>query len=323
MIVNQYNVDIFNNNDNSYEDSDVPFDTNRMLQIANKIIERELNVLYFVNMRVNTYKRLSQSDMEILTKSGMINVFLGVETGNEDDLKLYNKLQNIQDNDESIRFYRDAGIFVDIGFINFNPYSSITGLRKNISFLERHGFDSFKTILSAVDIFEGTRLFNKIKKDHLLIKNSIFDKDGFRIQKDAVEKLFNFLMNGIKLWNEEFFNNCVNISGFTNEQWFIQNIIKVHMERHNNYSEFDLINRHIASINEVKAEVNARNSKWFKELLDLADTGWNDVYAIHITEKILSKKWIKDTEEQLSVKNRKLIYDLYKRNSLYSEYLYL
>lgn len=141
-IVNTYGIRTFNFIDGSFEDPGD--DSDRLWQIAREIVDRKLFISYFCHMRAEFYKNASDEQLRLLKESGLCGVCTGLESGNKRDLRLYGKIANHYDMDRAIHIFNEYGINIEPGFINFNPYSTLEGLRENINFLKSTGLPQYR-----------------------------------------------------------------------------------------------------------------------------------------------------------------------------------
>lgn len=108
--------------------------------------------------------------LSILKKAGLERMYPGIEAGNEEDLKLYEKNIIIDQIKTAIDILRRRSIGLQIGFIMFNPWSNSKRLIANVSLLKQidqaHLWFNFAYRLG---LFPGTRLLDKVCEKGLLI----------------------------------------------------------------------------------------------------------------------------------------------------------
>lgn len=112
-----------------------------------------------------------------LTEVGLGKVFLGVESFNEEDLKLYGKKSDVATNIraiqnlESIKVNSNYFLRVAYGFINFNPYSTLAGLENNRKYLRELPLGINPYIVSTkVSLNAMSSLTRKVNADNLFLK---------------------------------------------------------------------------------------------------------------------------------------------------------
>jgi radical SAM superfamily enzyme YgiQ (UPF0313 family) len=115
--------------------------------------------------------RAENVDEEVLTalaRGGLKHVFVGLETGDDDTLRLYGKGQSVQQNREAVRIIKALGLSFQPGFMMFNHRTTLAEVRANLDFLR--SIDELKpvTVNSAVDPHFGTPLNRVIEHDGAL-----------------------------------------------------------------------------------------------------------------------------------------------------------
>lgn len=103
-----------------------------------------------------------------LKKAGLGFVFLGIESGNQETLDLFNKKSTVEINRKALAVLDKLEIPVEIGFIMFNPYTSFLHIRSDLDFLLQTGCGPDVRHLSNLGIFPGQPLVEKLRKDNLL-----------------------------------------------------------------------------------------------------------------------------------------------------------
>ena len=188
-IIERYQVRQFMFDDSSFED---PYrDLRRLKEFVYGIQKRRLKIYYYFNIRADFYKKVDDDFMKLLVKSGLRAVGLGLEAGNRDDIGLYNKAATLDDNYNIINFLRKYNIQCYIGFINFNAYTTIDSLEENLKFLK---FAKMPFLfLTELDIYRGTRIFEKIKNDNLIKDKCVCGKYIYKYINNDVENLVQFL----------------------------------------------------------------------------------------------------------------------------------
>jgi len=143
----------------------------RAYDIAAEIIDRNLIITYRALLRADSLDGAIDF-LPMLKNSGLNTVFIGLDTASDHVLNIYNKGIKQIKNLEIINILREHGIKIQIGFIMFNPYSSIEDLKKNAYFLKEIGelFRMFP-LTRTMDLFPGTSMLNMLANDLLLSKH--------------------------------------------------------------------------------------------------------------------------------------------------------
>jgi radical SAM superfamily enzyme YgiQ (UPF0313 family) len=84
--------------------------------------------------------RVDEVDAELFTRChdhGLVAVFLGVESGSPASLRTFNKRVTVEQNLAAIETLKRIGMPFDMGFMLFEPYSTIDTIQENIDFLRQ------------------------------------------------------------------------------------------------------------------------------------------------------------------------------------------
>jgi len=166
-----YGVSHFYFIDNDLFDPGNQFAKERIFKFCEKVLELGKDLHFYCSAKATTFKD-NESDnalLEIMYMAGFDSVFLGIEAANNDDLKLYNKKNRVDDNINSLDLLRKHKIHPDIGFICFNPYSSLSTLKDNFQFLIDSKIENITHYTqSFLEIYKDSPLYNLAKKQNLL-----------------------------------------------------------------------------------------------------------------------------------------------------------
>ncbi|MDR2932501.1 MAG: radical SAM protein, partial [Oscillospiraceae bacterium] len=130
QLVERDGIHAFNFVDGSFEDPG--YNAERMAALAQGILDRKLQISYYIQMRAETSRKIPDALMRLLRDSGLSSVCPGLESANEDDLKLFRKAPAPDTMTYAVDFFRRHDVNVDPGFINFNAYSTPGNLERNI-----------------------------------------------------------------------------------------------------------------------------------------------------------------------------------------------
>ena len=96
-----------------------------------------------------------------LKKSGLREVFIGIESGAKHQVSRYKKASNAERNIQAIKKLKSLNIQSDIGFIMFDPFVTIEELKFNIQFIKKAGIFSHPSRLTkALRIQPQTSFFD-------------------------------------------------------------------------------------------------------------------------------------------------------------------
>ena len=172
FLIKKYNIKSFQFTDATFEDNDL-INFTRSSKIFNEILSRQLYVNVSIYSRAEIISRLPERCLEKAKAAGLESVFIGLESGNESDLKLFNKRATVYDNMVAVKRLKEHGIPSVYGFINFNPYSSYETLKKNSDFLFSTGIGyNIRPFLTRLEVFPQSAIRKRLIKDRLMDSNS-------------------------------------------------------------------------------------------------------------------------------------------------------
>ncbi|SHJ79168.1 B12-binding domain-containing radical SAM protein [Desulfofundulus thermosubterraneus] len=106
----------------------------RALELARLLKQRDFPLVFGLECRS------SDVDEEVfagLVEAGLRDVFLGVESGAQSALDRFQKGTTVAQNERAITVLRRLGINIALGFINFDPGTTLEEIRENLNFLQR------------------------------------------------------------------------------------------------------------------------------------------------------------------------------------------
>jgi radical SAM superfamily enzyme YgiQ (UPF0313 family) len=155
-----------------------------------KLLKQEnININFSIECRANTVDEVL---FRKLIKSGLKNVFVGLESGTEKGLKLFNKGISIQENQRAINILKRLGIDSQFGFINFFPEMELDDFMKNIEFLYKNVILTSKAFSSKLCIYHGTAY---AKRD---IPQVRLDDNNYEINYTFNDERINLLYSKVK-----------------------------------------------------------------------------------------------------------------------------
>ena len=313
-----YHIKQFWFTDPSFEDPG--FNESRMREIAGLIIKRNLKISYIIYVRAAFYKNASDELMELLIRSGLCSVFVGTEAVNAYDLKVYGKAATIEDNLKAIQFFKSYNISVEIGFINFNPYSNFEGLRENAKFLYEYKYYTGFYQNSRIMVFKGSRFYDKIKEDKLLTKDTYRELYCYEFLDKRIQNLSEFLT--------DFFGELEKDTYVFEKISLLTHLYQsrlAHFKRHfceDETSEISkLIEQHEIKLSGMIDEFNEVVGAWYWKLLDMAEFNWNEEEAVKYSRQVFNKGYLDDLVFRLTHEKMILLKRLSKINREYALFL--
>ena len=148
----------------------------RAREIASLIIKKGLDISFTMECRLES---VDLDLFKLLKKAGLDTVLVGVENLDDESLELFNKPRSEDLLERTLNILDSLGIKVHLGFIMFNPASSMASIRKNIRFLKsrlRQGkispWEMFLCCTSILQPNTGTPLVDQLLKNGQLTETS-------------------------------------------------------------------------------------------------------------------------------------------------------
>lgn len=161
--------------------------------------ERKMNVSYQCYIKAFSLRDCSKDRdlLALMREVGFVEIFVGIEAGNQEDLNLYNKYTTVEQNYNIIALLKEYDIFPIIGYIAFNPYSTKERIQKNFKFLcdiECTYLHNYLYSFAVVNKY--TAMYDMIKRDGLLAGTEE-DYLGvkYRYQHDEVREVLEYVEN--------------------------------------------------------------------------------------------------------------------------------
>lgn len=118
-------------------------DYDRAIKLGEKIIELKKNgkirseMKFFISiMAADAICEMGKKALAVLKEAGLQEVFLGIESLEKEQLKRYHKKASIDTNKKAIAVIKDLGLYIDSGYILFDPEMSFESLGNSINYIE-------------------------------------------------------------------------------------------------------------------------------------------------------------------------------------------
>ena len=168
-------------------------------ELCHLLLQKGVPLSFRYFLRSETFKDnpKDRNLLMLMKKAGLNIAIVGIESGNEDDLLLYNKRGSIQDNGTILRLLRETGIYEGMyGFIMFNPYSTLERLRLNYEFLADNHVVNPNKYISKMLLHKGTKIYMQADNDGLVDHDRIFyiDKEfEYKFIHDEINPIWQFV----------------------------------------------------------------------------------------------------------------------------------
>ncbi len=140
----------------------------RVRQIAQGILDRKLRVYYNICMQAKNWTAEDQDLIDLLYRSGLEKVLIGVESGSDIGLQRWQKKSTVADNKRAIRLLWNTGVYVAFGFIAFHPWSTFEEIRQNNQFLREYMGHNLRRYTVRLELYPGAEAVTELRNDGLL-----------------------------------------------------------------------------------------------------------------------------------------------------------
>ncbi len=171
-------------------------DDERILAFCNEIKRRSLNIKLYIYLRCNPFP--SEEIIKALVKAGLVRVFLGVENASSQSIKRYNKFLTLNQVEMAWHLLKKYEVNIHIGYIVFEPYSTLKDIEENIQYLHQLGkLFRIGVIIEPSRVIPSSGLYYDLIRDGLIDQNLSFYEltYGFKFKNEAVGNLFYTLKN--------------------------------------------------------------------------------------------------------------------------------
>jgi len=168
------------------------------LDLANKISNRRLNIIFSISERVDN---LDKEVICRLKESGLVQVFIGAESASQRVLNRIKKGIKIKQIEDTIVMLSEAGLDIEVSFINFLPDNTLEDIEKNVNFFSKFGLDILRSLINRLKPYPGTEIYKILKKNDNLIDEFPYYKYNRNTVDERVDRLYNIVSLGLSTYN--------------------------------------------------------------------------------------------------------------------------
>jgi radical SAM superfamily enzyme YgiQ (UPF0313 family) len=152
-----------------FQDDDFPLWGSVGRRWADELVSRMYDAGLVERLLWKISCRAEYIEHDLFTKlrdAGLFLVYMGIESGTEEGLKVLNKQMTVEQNIQAIETLKQLGIQVSYGFMLFDPSSSFESVRENLRFLRRMvGDGRAAATFSRMLPYGGTPIRDTLKKE--------------------------------------------------------------------------------------------------------------------------------------------------------------
>ncbi len=272
---------------------------NRLKSLCSALIDKGSPILYSANFRPDFSRKAKEAPeiMDLLINSGLYQAFIGVESGCQDDLNIFNKRCTVEEALETVKLFECYGVHTEIGFIMFHPFSTLESLEKNINVLEELEMADFDTISRSYSSFRGALLSEKAKKEGLQVESG----SQYTFKDGKVTPLFQLMRFHLESLKEPIrkYNKEASYHGWAN---FCFN----YYQRTRREDCRELVKGYINKLRAVKQSMSIILCNWVRKLLRKAREGFDEEKAMMVSMMMLNEDTITSMTEILEREKNKM-----------------
>lgn len=267
----------------------------RLVEIANEIKSRELPIYYSIFLRDAIFEgEEGEKVLESLKESGLIYIYVGIETIAENVYKLFHKTDTLRKSLESLHTLVEQDICFYVGYMMFNPFTTLDEIKEGVDFLlEFNQAVELRHLKSRLLLVPDAPLTFETQKWGLLEENdSLVNPTGYRFYDPRVEILYDYAQRlGNGDYNE--FEKLINR---------LDMAFSVIQRRHKEENSHEL-NSFSDYYNNLKKEVGICNAKYFLKLVESSELNNlnEDIFQV-INNQYIKELKIDDTSKELREK---------------------
>jgi len=211
---------------------------------------------------------------------GFRDVFIGFESGDTSQLKVYTKGTTTGKYKDAIDLLRKHNVFVEGGFIIFNPYSTFNSLRNDAGFIQGLGVPLLGYYTKQLLAYPGTKLFDKLLKDNLLAHHD-YKRIEFRYKDDKIADLYSYL--------SDFFGSVEDLDNSLFESIDFGVKLKAILHKIEDSKTLGMAKAFLAESEQVYSKITDLNYRFFCDLLEAFENSWGSSHVKDIERKFLSE----------------------------------
>jgi radical SAM superfamily enzyme YgiQ (UPF0313 family) len=182
---------------------------------------------------------------------GLFLVYLGIESGTDDGLRLMNKRMNVETNIKAVNTLNQLGIRYDFGFMLFDPSTTHKSICDNLDFLEKICGDGSSPITFCKLLpYAGTKIERELRKEGRLKEKLGFSDYDFL--DNSLNRFYSFMVDCFEDW-------VMQRDGLLNTSRWARYYLAV-------YEKYFQPNRDFRELNQTVTETVAQSNRYFIEV---------------------------------------------------------
>jgi radical SAM superfamily enzyme YgiQ (UPF0313 family) len=133
-----------------------------IFDFCNEMKEQNVNITFHAEARVDC---ISDDVIFALKEVGLSEVFVGLESGNQEMLRKYKKGHTIKQAEEAVKILQKYNIATQYGYIMIDPRMTFSQLKDNANFLFKIGGYAKQNMFNKLNIYFETEIYKEIRTE--------------------------------------------------------------------------------------------------------------------------------------------------------------
>ena len=268
----------------------------QLTKLCKGIIALNKPIYYHALFRPDFSRKANPDIMDLLVKSGLCSAFIGVESGSNEDLKLFNKRCTVQEAKDTIRLFEESGVYTCIGFMMFHPFSTLESISLNVDLLDDLDKADFSTIFTYFQSNKYDRLTMKTKEEGLYDENT----NLWRFKDDKVSQIFSFIKFYFEIMRPTLdeYNKAL-----AYQNWY--RYLGKKFEKDIEIKE--ALGVYFKRTESIRQVMSINICIWFRKLLEIAKTDFNNEKAVSVSLTLLNKEMIAEMADYINREKKKML----------------
>lgn len=249
-------------------------------EIMRRGLHKDYDLHFFLMVRGDFFRKENEDLISKFPLVGFRDVFIGFESGDTSQLKVYTKGTTTGKYKEAIDLLRKHNIFVEGGFIIFNPYSTFNSLRNDAGFIRDLGVPLLGYYTKQLLAYPGTRLFDKLLKDNMLTQHH-YKRIEFRYKDDKIADLHSYLSG--------FFASVEDLDNSLFESIDFGVKLKAVLHKIDDGSTLSKAQTFLSESEHVYSKITNLNYRFFCDLLEAFEDSSGSAHVKDIERRFLSE----------------------------------
>ena len=311
-VIENYNIDTFSFTDCSWDNPDNSLD--RITELCNIVDDRKIPAHFFMFLKSPISRIASDDFFNMISKTGVFSVFVGLESFVQDELNMFAKKCNVNDNINVMEMLNrhKYNLHTQVGIIFFHPYSTIENMQTNNFFMHKFGKALQFQQCNTLEVYNNTPMQKNLIKDGLYKPQGVNFTD-YSFMDNRVSPLFKFV-------SDNFMNSGVNRKIFDMNSYFRNHYSYLIIQKHK-YNRLgscegqEIIKTHLDKMFSLANQVNDLSYKVFDKLLYIAQCGWDQKEAANTIASLLCEEALNEIISSTQLNRKKLLKNIKKIRS--------